>query len=55
MRSRLAAVPAGRTEQLLTLMEQVEGVAGDLSAGELLDVIGRTARLERSSARGMPP
>lgn len=46
MRSRLAAVPAGRTERLLTLLEQVEAMAGDLSAGELLDVIGRTSRLD---------
>jgi DNA binding domain, excisionase family len=46
MRSSLTAVPAGRTDRLLTLLEQVEAVAGDLSADVLLDVIGRTARLE---------
>jgi len=33
-------------DRLLTLIEQVEGAAGELSAGELLEAIGKTARLD---------
>ncbi len=46
MRSRPTAVPPGRADGLLALLEQAEASADALTSGELLEAIGRTARLE---------
>jgi excisionase family DNA binding protein len=46
MRSRLAAVSRGRTDRLADLIAEVEGMAEGLSVAEVLDVIGRTGRLD---------
>jgi excisionase family DNA binding protein len=46
MRSRLSAVPPGRAAHFLALFEQLEAGAGELSAGEVLEAVGRSARLE---------
>ncbi len=47
MRSSLRTVSAARTDRLTALFAEAEAVVGDLSAaGELLEAIARTARLD---------
>lgn len=42
----MKAVTATRTDRLAALFQDLEVVAADLTAGKLLDAIGRTARLD---------
>lgn len=46
MRSSLKTVSAATLDRLAALFEQAEALAGELSAAEGLDAIGRAARLE---------
>lgn len=46
MRRSLTLVSAGRIGRLAAILGEVEGLAGELSAAELLEGIGRCARLD---------
>jgi hypothetical protein len=43
---KLSAVPKGRSVRLLSLLEEVETGAGELSAGEAIEALGRAVRVE---------